>query len=676
MDHLYQILDFSISIFTAILGIAYPLLLENMNTIDEKYHSAKITERLVRNTVIRRFDWVVVVCIIETVCFPLIILSLNGRYASCSLVIIMIHILTTFALMIGMIAIVRLIRLYNNAQELSQLLSDADNQQDKLENIDLLFDISMYLSKIKNTEQMYTVMSRIYKTISDEIVSHPKTLSKEVRSVIQRIFKASTFNSDGNLYFLQDGLTPILYNEFDNKLISNEQYRLIWYGVLQIVKAGNFRWFQQYWIYASQYGDHLLSNREIGQEQISDFVFEQIMLGASLLYYERYDWLNFIFYYSSVSPPIYNSIPSSLGLVWHYEKILERKIDGITVLERDYNFLDIDNGVSNDNTIGDKALEYLALLLVRLLTLPNISYIDIFDIPEEDITRQDQILMYKNYVDALKSKLDVFPDRTLRKIFKYKYPKNWRERLNTKLMKMLDNFKLSDEVKRDNETKAIQEIKEKLKSQKEQLNLKDVPLSDSIPSDGDLLICSVGVGDNLKNTDQFIGDSVPTGIIDQLKRQKLFKYLLTFHFGQLQKKFLIRNFDIEETLNKLRVRDSDDFFTIFTGTFNEKELPLETNRLYIPSNKSMILICKKNDLPKITQNIPEKEPVKYKKIADNLFFNFDRKKKEISVATYFGVEKNPKIQYVLININMSVYTDKFDLDKVQDIHQLLCKCPK
>lgn len=671
MDHLYQVLDFSISIFTAILGIAYPLLLENMNKIDERYHSAKITGSLVHNPIIRRFDWVVVICIIETVCFPLIILGLNGRYDSCSLIIITVHILTTLTLMIGILVIVRLIRLYNNAPELSQILNNTDNQKNKLENLDLLFDISMYLARIKNTEQMYTVMDCIYQTISNEIENfsqNKKKLPEEVKSVVCRIFKASTFNQDGNLYFLQDNLTSIFYNEFDDTPVSNEQYRLMWGGVLQIVKAGNFRWFQQHWIYASQYGDHLSLNRtmkrEVVQEQMDDFVFEQIMLGASLLYYERYDWLNFIFYYSSIFPPEYHSIPSTFALVWHYTKMLEGSIDKIPLLEQKYNFLDIDKGVNSDSVIAGKALEYLALLLVRLLTIPDISCISIFDIPEEDITSQGQILTYRNYVDTLKKKLDTFSDRTLRRIFKtHKYPQNWLKKLNGDLDKMSEHFVLSDETKKNNETKAIQEIKEKLKSMEKQLKLENVPLSNFKPTDDDLLICPIGVENNLQDTDQFIGDSIVTGIINQLKRQKLFKYLRSFLTIPPKNKFLIRYFDIDEALNKLGVKNNNNFFTIFTGTFNEKELPLKGNSLYVPINSTMILICRKNDLPKVTKNIPENLPEGYEEIGNNLFFSF--KDGKISVATYAGIQKaKDSIPYILINVSMSNYTDQFDLDKI------------
>lgn len=681
IDHLYQVLDFSISIFTAILGIAYPLLLDNMNRVDERYHSAKITGSLVRNPIIRRFDWVVVICIIETVCFPLIILGLNGRYDSCSLIIITIHILTTLALMIGILVIVRLIRLYNNAKELSQILDNTNNQKNKLENLDLLFDISMYLARIKNTEQMYTVMDHIYQTISNEIENfsqqkknHSQNLPKEVKSVVCRIFKASTFNQEGNLYFLQDNLTSIFYNEFDDTPVSNEQYRLMWGGVLQIVKAGNFRWFQQHWIYASQYGDHLSLNRtmkrEVVQEQMDDFVFEQIMLGASLLYYERYDWLNFIFYYSSIFPPEYHSIPSTFALVWHYTKMLEECIDKFPLLEQKYNFLDIDKGVNSDSVIAGKALEYLALLLVRLTTLPN--NISIFDIPKENITSYNQILTYRNYVDTLKMKLDTFSDRILRKIFKGdKNLQDGRNKLNNSLKEMSDNFKLSDETKADNENMAIQDIKEKLRSNEKQLNLENIPLSDIEPTAADLLICPIEVGDKLQNIDQFIGDSVTTGIIDQLRRQKLYKYLRTFLSVPSQKKFIIRYFDIEKALNKLGVINVDSFFFIFTGNFNEKNLPLKGNSLYVPIRNTMILICRKNDLPKVTRNIPEDLPEGYEKIGNNLFFSFNSVEEKISVATYAGVEAKASVQYILINVSLSNYTDKFDLDKIQNINQLL-----
>ncbi len=676
MDHLYQVLDFSISIFTAILGIAYPLLLENMNKIDGRYHSAKITESLVHNPIIRRFDWIVVICIIETVCFPLIILGLNGRYDSWSLIIITIHILTTLALMIGMLVIVRLIRLYSNAEELSQILDNAEDNVNKLNNLDQLFDISMYLARIKNTEQMHTVMDRIYRIISNEIENfsqNKKKLPKEVKSVVCRIFKASTFNQDGNLYFLQDNLTSIFYNEFDDIPVSNEQYRLMWGGVLQIVKAGNFRWFQQHWIYASQYGDHLSLNRNVAQEQIDDFVFEQIMLGTSLLYYEKYDWLNFIFYYSSISPPKYSSIPSTFDLVWRYTKMLEGCIDKFPLIEQDYNFLDIDYGVRRGGVIASKALEYLALLLVRLTTLPKISYISIFDIPKEDITSQDQILTYRNYVDTLKMKLDTFSDRKLRRIFKtHTYPQNWLKRLRGDLDEMSKKIKLSDETKAYNETGALEEIKEKLGSNEEQLNLENVPPSGTEPTADDLVIYSVGVGDNLKNTDEFIGDSVATGIINQLKRQKLFKYLRTFLSVPSQKRFLLRYFDIDKALNNLKVKNNNNFFAIFTGTFNEKELPLKGNSLYVPISNTMILICRKNDLPKVTRNIPEDLPEGYEKIGNNLFFSFNSVEEKISVATYAGIQKaKDTIPYILINVSMSSYTDQFDLDKIRDINQLL-----
>lgn len=670
-SNIYQILDFSIAIFAAIISIAYPLLIENINKVDDKYLSAKITGKIREHNIVKRFHYVVIACIIETVFFPVFVFFLDNKYPELSIAIIVIHVLTTFAMMIGMQSIFRLVNMFNNAQELSQVLSNVDNQQEKLKNLDSLFDISLYLlHKVKNTAQFITVRKRIGEIISESFLSDSEKQPEEVVSIIRRTFSESATTDPNNLYATQNNLTPLLYNTFQKQPISRLQYNLSWYGIIKIIKADNFKWFQQHWTFVSQYGDFLYTLRKPSSTEKDTFVFKQIMLGAALLYYEKYDWLNHIFYFSNSFPPKYNAIPSDLYTIWEITKILEKEIDTPFELEKDYNFNDEDFGARTEKIIAGKALEYLALLLIRLLTLENYWYIDIFGIPNEDIRDKNVSLTFQSYVEALRMKLGEFSDRKLRKIFKgHKLPQNWKEKANGYLDSMSNGFELSEETKKDNREKALKAIKKYLKNHEDELHTDDIPSSDFTPTANDLLITQVGLGKEPEEIGDTISEMVATSVIDQLKKLKYLHYLHSFLDDKPMGNYLIRYMDVKKTLERLGVESDESYFFVFTGIFDRNNLPVDKQSVYVPTSTTAILICKNVDKPKLSNKVSNSLPDSYDNIGDNLLYSY--KDNTVSVGTYAGIEKPKQLQYVRINVDMSAYTDNFDLDKIPGIHEIL-----
>ena len=63
----------AISIFTAVFGMAYPLLQECVQRIEDKYICSRIARRFKSEPTYIVFNWLIVICMVEAVTFPLLL---------------------------------------------------------------------------------------------------------------------------------------------------------------------------------------------------------------------------------------------------------------------------------------------------------------------------------------------------------------------------------------------------------------------------------------------------------------------------------------------------------------------------------------------------------------------------------------------------------------------------
>lgn len=176
----------------------------------------------------------------------------------------------------------------------------------------------------------------------------------------------------------------LLGEDFEHILISEETYNWLW-GNLYII-CENEKFIRMYWANVSQYfRDHLehvrqdfdyklneVKNKkqiEKRNEEIADFREFHFALGGLLLYRKQYKSLKYIFEFSQSQPPNYPLLPHSMTEIFtwveHFRN--EFKLKGQPI-EMKYYFPELDN-LGNQTQIRFWICSYFCLLFIRQYTL-------------------------------------------------------------------------------------------------------------------------------------------------------------------------------------------------------------------------------------------------------------------------------------------------------------------
>lgn len=106
-----------LSVFSVIVGMTYPLLLQAIQRIDEQYRSSRITKMLKEEKVFRLFQWLVTISIAFAF-ISVFILQLLDDCPTLTIVWVTIHTLLTWLLLVTTILLVYTIMTYYNPDEL------------------------------------------------------------------------------------------------------------------------------------------------------------------------------------------------------------------------------------------------------------------------------------------------------------------------------------------------------------------------------------------------------------------------------------------------------------------------------------------------------------------------------------------------------------------------------
>lgn len=106
-----------LSVFSVIVGMTYPLLLQAIQRIDEQYRSSRITKMLKEEKVFRLFQWLVTISIAFAF-ISIFISQLLDDSPTLTIVWVTIHTLLTWLLLVTTILLVYTIMTYYNPDEL------------------------------------------------------------------------------------------------------------------------------------------------------------------------------------------------------------------------------------------------------------------------------------------------------------------------------------------------------------------------------------------------------------------------------------------------------------------------------------------------------------------------------------------------------------------------------
>lgn len=385
-DFLYHTYTLTITVFAAVFGMAYPLILQAIERIDQKYTSSVLSTDLRKRWQFKAFNYLIFVCIACVGILAYVLECVDNEWWKYGVVSAAVFLI--LLLMIDVVLLVQQIIDYYSPKNLLQLLKKNAKKRDA----DALLDLAKFAAKTDDFMLHVNSLSEIASLFYEEQQKAPKDkpveYSSELYDILSKVAKRvgdPTLFDDRYNYI---GILATVYNYGSEGGLSSNTLQKTWEMVNRAAKAGNTGWFRDYWTYADQYYRfyELNGRTPLGDNNLKEFYRYHVMMGGLLIYFKRYDWLTHIMRFSQSQPEKFELIPGTLGrifeMVWLVDELNEKPFG----LYKNYQYLGLEEGAKIDDVIAGYTYQYLALLIIRLWTYNdyNINYSDPFILPAAD----------------------------------------------------------------------------------------------------------------------------------------------------------------------------------------------------------------------------------------------------------------------------------------------------
>lgn len=382
-----------VSFIAAILGIAYPILLEVITRLDEKYSSQIIVDLFSKEKENKLFRLSLNISLVALLIWmlklpPLIkIDGLNYIIGKSSEYIL---IISTISLIVSFFYFVKKVIIYYTPTKYLPYLISGHNKKPEANDYEffraigdvLYFSIKKQNEKISKTisEFMYGAFKKVRDINQNREVIYPSTYYDLVYKTIEEL----AFQKNKRLTFLEHRTAGSIWflGEFGNTKVSEDTYSWIWRNILLAIKYEREDYIIYHWETAYQYVRYSLDNIdpnysnqtfEITNQNEIDirlldkkrFLEFHYAIGGLLLYKKLYKCIQRAFNYTQSIPPQYELLPDTMdevfGLYFDFRDPYEMKHSWIS---NRYGFPDLD-GLNSDPIIKKWICKYIALLFIR-----------------------------------------------------------------------------------------------------------------------------------------------------------------------------------------------------------------------------------------------------------------------------------------------------------------------
>lgn len=376
-----------ISIFAALMGMAYPLILQTIQRIDEMYKSTKLGAFFLKQWFYRLFHHLLLLTIPISIATPFLLYY----YCDYSWMIIVstVHTIMVFALAISTFILFKYIVMATNPSKFLKYLKHKLNGD--YPTLTEIFQIEKYASD-KEDDELFSDANR---SILEFLCSYRKYKrdddETEVWKMLRELYKQHSVR-DNNFFSAHNLIAQYFFSTGEQIDLSEEEYIYLWQTVDAVVHTNNEHWVKAYWTFADQYYrfslDHNTNDDKELHCQQKRFKEQHFMIGALLSYNKKYELLNQLMYFSYTMPPEYVLVPSTfISVVSQLKNLIKMKDYPMTLTKR-YLMIGAPQDVGSDGFILGYAYKYSSLLLIRLFTVNNwnITFSDpmmLPDIPKE-----------------------------------------------------------------------------------------------------------------------------------------------------------------------------------------------------------------------------------------------------------------------------------------------------
>ena len=653
-----------VSFIATILGIAYPILLEVVSRLDEKYSSQTIVDLFSKEKENKYFTLFLKISLLSLFIWvlklpPLFkVKGLDNIIGNSAQYIL---VLSTTLLIVSFFYFVKKVLIYYTPTKYLPYLISRHNKSGEANDYEFFRAIAdvLYFS-IKNQNEkisksisdfMYGAFKKIRDANENTEVIYPSIYYELVYTTIEEL--ASQKNK--RLTFLEHRTAGSVWllGEFGNTKPSENTYIWIWRNLQLAIKYQREDYIIYHWETAYQYvrqsldfiyPTHSDSSFEITNQKEMDlrladrkkFLEFHYALGGVLLYKKHYNSIYRAFTYTQSIPPQYELLPDTMdevfGLYFSFRDPYEMKHPWISSR---YSFPDL-GGLNSDGIIKKWICKYVALLFIRQYSIvPHLITMKPLNLPRIPPTqgekRQwiDNLDYFKSLVDeVLKDKellsttgLDFITDEWCEK-YKQTKPLEFIEKVKQKVIESFEGTEIEQPV---SETK-VQRFKETTKAILTPIFEEYEVINNQVEQTGELnkwyvngqshIIDKSGLAENQDaehlNFDSFLPESFSNKYRDAIS--EIFVLVSS-------KSFLLNPQDIAQAIGRLGINPTDyvivsfgiDIDELLTKNSNASLVGIKTIKFQYRNYHLVgdsLFVLKLSDLPRLNYREIKAEEIK------------------------------------------------------------------
>ena len=690
-------IEICIPFIAAILGVAYPVLLQVISNLGDKYDSVILVSVFKKEIEYRLFKLILYVTLVVLLLYASLSIT---RYFDPNLYVSQVEILIiifTTILIFCFFFLVRKILIYYNRKDLTVFFIEYIKQYDIVDNAHKIYFNALselfYWAIRNQDEQIVKTLSNYFYDCFKKYREKNEYIQNGYPEIYYDLNYLSTIEllrlKENKLVFLEYRIPGGIWllGEFAKNTIHDKTFTYLWRILFKTVVKKRDDIVIYYWQNAFQYFSYSLKpiriaysvdyktkineveveKREKQREKFLEFNFA---ICALLLQQNRYDCLRRILNFTQSQPPNFVLFPNSMKEIFElFFKYADTFSTDNSLISYKYNFPDTE-GVDSDNIVLYWFKKYFAILFIRQYTLISYftyqNHVSVPSIPSE----QGEMKNWLSKIDNFKRfVLDIQKDNDLMKGLKFDFITDEWCRTNNKetpdeifantkqlIVAGIEQKGISQEPDSgkieqfyESTDKIISNTLDKYRNLRNESDIEvesDSWFLNGIQTIVDKESFSENQGFTHLNFDSFLAESYSQEINSFLSQQFYLK---------ANKNYLLSQEDLFKGVDQLEIKNSKEYviiaFDINLSSFSKvKGLDIENKKynefdiIEISASFELLhqslMIIAKSDLPHIK-------------------------------STSIDSEIDTKYQLKLINSDLNLFSTVIDLNKREDLHKEL-----
>ena len=697
-----NIVEICVPLIIILLGTAYPIILNNISNIGEKYHSKYIIALFKQERFYNQssFQWILYLSLFLLI--PLIfkfepLFGWDNCFINNSANILVS--LVTALLLFIFFKWIKKISIYNS--NIDSLLDyiikryESSNGKTKEYAFMSINDIAIYAVNTKDIDLQTKLLDFYFNYVikyRKEYNSTNKELNydEEFSGLIRCIIDECVENNYKDLLPLRySAINGVLLIPYDTQRIkiSEDTYNNLWYNITLI--RNNPDYISKFWAHSNQYfwtglkeialnfdrsNEKEFIEREQERKRFLEFHYA---VGGLLLYSKNYEALKYIFSYSQQTPPKYELLPYNMRDIFEqieYFRNENKQIPRFIIGFNRYRFPNLDSVGTNKQVVFWICC-YLCVLFIRQYKLLKTLYYSnttnqpyLNDLPLMELYNwKESITYFKFCLNKVLEDKEALEQLELWNTYELKYSE-----IDKFIIELEQSIHKHISDKKERAELSQKKIEQFYASSKEILgNCLEEYLPINNPEDFDTDFKVTFSGESvLFNKSCFVDDDIPCMDYDSNLANFISSYSIPRDISNgfliaKTNRYLLNNNNLLEGIDRI-IQDKEDIVIIvFSGGYETTQKvensKYKENVIYLPAIdfKNTIFILEKSNLPRIEKSdISEevKQELQVKKISDkwniygtiidiNLPENEAIKEKWIDDINYY--QKENKLQILL-----------------------------